>query len=632
MTTAAARVHHAHPAPESLPVAALGALGVVFGDIGTSPLYAFKESLSPEHGLSPTPDTVLGVLSLIVWSLTMVVSIKYLAFVMRADNRGEGGIFALYALLPARLRSNGGRAGVLSLLVILGAALLYGDGVITPAISVLSAVEGLTVAAPALGHTVVPVTCVILVGLFLLQRHGTGGIGRVFGPVMVLWFLTIAVLGALQIVHNPDVLRALWPGYAVDFFRAHGGHGFAILGSVFLAVTGGEALYADMGHFGARPIRLVWWTLVKPALVLCYFGQGALLLRRPEVSDHPFFAMVPQGPLALALVVLAAAATVIASQALISGAFSLTRQAVQLGYLPRLTIRHTSAATEGQIYVPLVNWGLAFGCLIIVIAFGESTRLAAAYGIAVTGTMAITSVLYYAVVRGSWGWKVARALPLLLLFLGFDAAFLGANLLKFLHGGYVPLLLGAALTGLMLVWKRGGRLVAQYHGAVEVDLVVPKIVERVRTRVPGTAVFTVHRPAGATAMLMHYVARVKALHETVVLLTVTTEPVPHVEAPRVDVRELGDHVYAVSARHGFMEDANAPALLQEAARVGRLPVHFDNVTYFLGRETFMATERGRMGRMAESVFAFLARNATPADRHFNIPPELVVELGTQIDL
>ena len=613
---------------------ALGALGVVFGDIGTSPLYAFKESLHPGHGLTATPETVLGVLSLIVWSLTLVVSIKYLGFVMRAHNRGEGGIFALFALLPRQVREGRTwRNHALALLVIVGAALLYGDGVITPAISVLSAVEGLAVANPALAPAVVPISCVVLISLFAIQRFGTGGIGKIFGPVMALWFVTIGCLGVVQILQNPGVLRALSPSYAVAFFAEHGRHGFVVLGSVFLAVTGGEALYADMGHFGARPIRLVWWVLAKPALVLCYLGQGALLLRHPEVADHPFFAMVPRGPLTIALVVLSAAATVIASQALISGAFSLTRQAVQLGYLPRLAVKHTSRETEGQIYVPMVNWALAVGCLLIVLGFQESTRLAAAYGIAVTGTMAITSLLYFALARFSWGWPLTHAVPLLALFLACDLPFLAANLLKFMHGGYVPILLGVVLVVIMLVWKRGGRLVAEYHAGLESGAAIPKIVDRVRVRSPGTAVFMVHRPAGVVAMLMHYVARIKALHQNVVLLTVQTDPVPQLhDQPRIEVTALCPGVWSVLGHHGFMEDVDVPQLLRHAAASQQVPVPLDDVTYFLGRETFMATERGRMGRTAESLFAFLSRNATPADRHFKIPPERVVELGTQVDL
>jgi KUP system potassium uptake protein len=629
----AAHADHAHGT--GLGSLSLAALGVVFGDIGTSPIYAFKESLSPEHGMAADPATVLGVLSLIVWSLTMVVTVKYLSFVMKANNSGEGGIFSLYALLPAKLRSARGRGhGTVVLAMIVGAALLYGDGVITPAISVLSAVEGLQIAAPGLAHWVLPLTCGLLIGLFAIQRHGTARVGRLFGPVMVVWFVTMAALGLMQIARNPSVLRAISPLYAVQFFAAHGGKGFLVLGSVFLAVTGGEALYADMGHFGARPIRLAWFALVKPALVIAYFGMGALLLRAPEASDHPFFAMVPRGPWTMALVVLAAAATIIASQALISGAFSLTRQAVQLGYLPRLAVRHTSSSTEGQIYVPAINWALAVGCLLMVLQFKESSKLAAAYGIAVTGTMAITSLLYFRVVRGSWGWGLGRSLAILALFLAFDLPFLGANLLKFVHGGYVPLLLGLALTLVMLVWKRGETLTAAYHGTLPpAERLLSLMMPRVMARVPGTGVFMAHKPAEVGAMLNHYVSRVRTLPERVVLLEVETEGVPTVARDRsVEVQSLGQGAWKVVARHGFMEEADVPAVLEAAIRRGELPVPLEDVTYFLGRETYIATERGRMGRWSEGLFAFLVRNATPADRYFNIPPESVVEIGTQTDL
>jgi KUP system potassium uptake protein len=613
----------------------LAALGVVFGDIGTSPIYAFKESLSPQHGMAADPATVLGVLSLILWSLTMVVTVKYLGFVMKANNRGEGGIFSLYALLPAHLRRPGAPGHKLVVLaMIVGAALLYGDGVITPAISVLSAVEGLQVAAPGLAHWVLPLTCGLLIGLFAIQRHGTAQVGRLFGPVMVLWFGTMTVLGLIQIAANPTVLRAVSPVHAVQFFAAHGGKGFLVLGSVFLAVTGGEALYADMGHFGARPIRLAWFALVKPALVIAYFGMGALLLRTPAAVDHPFFAMVPRGPWTMALVVLAAAATIIASQALISGAFSLTRQAVQLGYLPRLAVVHTSRSTEGQIYVPAINWALAVGCLLIVLAFQESSKLAAAYGIAVTGTMAITSLLYFRVVRGSWGWGLGRALAVLVLFLAFDLPFLGANLLKFVHGGYVPLLLGLALTLVMLVWERGERLTAEYHRTLPaaeklLSVMLPSVV----ARVPGAGVFMAHKPAEVGAMLNHYVRRVKTLPERVVLLEVDTDGVPTVPLDRsFEIQPLGHGAWKVVGTHGFMQEADVPAMLRAAIAHGALPVPLDDVTYFLGRETYVATERGRMGRWSEGLFAFLVRNATPADRYFNIPPESVVEIGTQTDL
>ncbi|MGH7435436.1 MAG: KUP/HAK/KT family potassium transporter, partial [Polyangiaceae bacterium] len=414
----------------------MGSVGVVFGDIGTSPLYTLQVAAEAQRGAPPGREDVFGVVSLILWALVLAVSVKYVTFVMRADNRGEGGILALLALLPRPAHAV--RIGAMALLVVAGAALLFGDGLITPAISVLSALEGLELTSPGFHPYVVPLTCAVLFGLFSIQRHGTGSVGRFFGPVMVLWFLTIALLGLKELVRNPDIVGAVSPLWGARYFARHGLAGMAILGAVVLAITGGEALYADMGHFGARPIRLSWFTLVLPALALSYLGQGALVLRDPRALANPFYAMVPAGPATYALVALAAMATTIASQALISGVFSLTHQAVQLGYFPRVTIHHTSQEAEGQIYVPLMNWGLMAGSIALVLGFKHSARLGAAYGIAVSGTMAITSVVFYRVTRRTWTWPRSRALPLLLLFLSFDLPFFGANLLKFVDGGYVP--------------------------------------------------------------------------------------------------------------------------------------------------------------------------------------------------
>lgn len=465
----------------------ISALGVVFGDIGTSPLYALKECVSPEHGFVQNRSDLLGVLSLIFWSLMLVVTFKYLMFVMRAHNRGEGGIFALLALMPERMRSpDGVRIGGIALLALLGAALLCGEGVITPAISVLSAVEGLEVATPAFRSAVVPITCALLVGLFAIQRYGTGAVGRCFGPIMLLWFGTLAGLGAWHASAHPEILSALSPHHAARFFSEHGWGGGLVLGSVVLAVTGVEALSADMGHFGVGPIRIAWSALVLPALVLAYFGQGAVLLSDPTATENPFFAMVPRGPWTVALVLLAGTATVIASQALISGAFSLIRQAVQLGYFPRVEIRHTSPHTEGQIYVPAVNWGLAVGCLLLVVTLQESSRLAAAYGVAVTGTMTATSIAFYAVARHTWGWPRATALPMLVLLLAIDLPFLGANLIKFSHGGYIPVLIGVGLLAIMLVWRKGHALVAQYHRRCpELTEFLSGLKPQMAIRVPG---------------------------------------------------------------------------------------------------------------------------------------------------
>ena len=647
---AAPRVKAAHEA--KFAALALGALGVVFGDIGTSPLYTLRECMHAAGGEHASSADLLGILSLIFWSLTMVVAVKYLSFVMRADNHGEGGIFALLAILPRELRTAHAnvtspdlstelakpartRVKLVSLLVVIGAALLYGDGAITPAISVLSAIEGLAISEPAFAPAVVPLTCVILCGLFWLQKRGTGAVGALFGPIMLLWFGTIGGLGAYQIVREPSVLVALSPLRAADFFVRHGWHGIHVLGSVVLAITGGEALYADMGHFGVRPIRATWLALVMPALVLCYFGQGALLLREPSALSHPFFAMVPTGPWALALVLLSSAATVIASQALISGAFSLTRQAMQLGYFPRVTIRHTAHHTEGQVYIPQINWLLAVLCLLLVLGFRESTGLASAYGIAVTGTMVITSLVYYMVVRDAWGWSRSRALPLLLLFLAFDVPFFSANVMKIVDGGWVPIMIGLAFIVTMLLWHRGRALVIDQY-AERFPLFtegLPALRSRLFARIPGAGVFMASSAMHVPPVLMHFVDRCKVLPETLLLLTITTEGVPVVAGDkRYSFMALGDGMYRVIARFGFMEHPVVPRVIKDIVAQQRLSIDVDEVTYYLGRDSLLALDTGRMGQLAESLFAFLSRNAEPADRHFGIPPEQVMEIGLQIDL
>ena len=630
---------HAHAThPGKIAPLALAALGVVFGDIGTSPLYALKECVSKEHGLGLEPGNILGLLSLIFWSLIMVVTVKYLTFIMRADNGGEGGILALLALVPEKLRSGRGpRVGWLAAIVVFGAALLYGDGIITPAISVLSAIEGLEVATDKLKPVVVPLTCAILVGLFWIQKRGTDGIGRVFGPIMIVWFLVLGVLGVIYIAQNPAVLAAMNPLYAVRFFGAHGWHAFVVLGSVVLAITGGEALYADMGHFGRRPIRIAWYGLVLPGLVLNYFGQGALLLQHPDrsVADNPFFAMVPKGPLTYALVALAAAATVIASQALISGAFSLTHQAVQLGFLPRVTIKHTSHHTEGQIYVPEVNWSLAIACIALVLVFQKSSNLAAAYGIAVTGTMGITSIVYFVVVRKTWGWSMAKALPLLILFLAFDLPFFGANLLKFFDGGYVPMVVGVLLFFLMVVWKRGRAFFTEAISSrvPPIDKFLETIDTTCHARVPGTAVFLTSNSTVTPPVLVHHVQHNKVLHESVILLTVSTVHVPRVARENSLVwSDLGHGFHRLVVQSGFMQTPNVPKILAFAATRHPLKIDFDDTTYYLGRETFLATNRGRMSRFTETLFGFMSRNATSATAYFGLPPDRVVEIGIQIDL
>jgi KUP system potassium uptake protein len=642
MVTSAANTPDLQPAPTNsehhapFSLLCLGALGVVFGDIGTSPLYTLKECLRTAGAVNV--ENVFGILSLIFWSLTAVVTVKYLTFIMKADNKGEGGIFALLALVPEKLRSRTADhpASGIALLVVIGAALLYGDGAITPAISVLSAIEGLSVARPALAPLVIPLTCGILVGLFLIQRRGTGAIGKLFGPVMLLWFATIGTLGVVQIVRFPSVLQALSPLWGVRYFIAHGFQGAIILGSVVLAVTGGEALYADMGHFGRRPIRAVWLGFVMPALVLCYFGQGALLLGASVPVENPFFALVPSGSLTFALVILSSAATVIASQALISGVFSLTRQAMLLGYFPRVTIKHTAHHTEGQIYVPEMNWLLALGCIALVIMFRASDRLAAAYGIAVTGTMGITSIVFYIVTRKTWNWPQRRALPLLILFLAFDIPFFVANLFKFFDGGYVPMLIGVSFIGAMLVWSKGRTLIVERYTKLFPSFAeaLPLIEKQVAARVPGTSVFLASSLDHMPPALMRMVERGRALHERVILLTVLHSDceatVP--EARRVELTSLGNGFYRAIEHCGFMEQPEVHANLARAA--AQLGLRFDDedVTYYLGRETILATSQGRMGRLAESVYSYLQRNAVAADRHFGIPPRQVVEIGTQLDL
>jgi KUP system potassium uptake protein len=619
----------AHGSHAGLLPLVVGAIGIVFGDIGTSPLYTLQMAGAAAHG----PEDILGVLSLIFWGLTIVVAIKYLTFIMRADNRGEGGILALLALIPERTR----QLTWITLMVVAGAALLFGDGIITPAISVLSAIEGLRLAAPDAFSTglVVAITIAILIGLFSIQRRGTGAVGRLFGPVMIVWFVTIGALGLVQILHHPGVLRALSPAHGVAYFARNGWHGFPILGVVVLCLTGGEALYADMGHFGARPIRVAWLSLAMPALVLCYFGQGALMLHDPSALANPFFALVPVGVWTYALVVLSTFATIIASQALITGVYSLTHQAIQLGLFPRVTIRHTSAHAEGQIYVPGVNWGLAIACCLLVLSFQESSRLAAAYGIAVSGTMAITSITYYLVTRRTWGWPVWKALPLLVLFLAFDLPFFVANLFKFFDGGYVPIIVGAVFFTIMVMWRIGRTALAAYtrSRSTSQDQFLATLEQRVAVRVPGTAIFMSSFASDMPLILEHHIQRIHALHERVVLLTIMFAHVPYVPADqRVEVTELGKGFVRVIAHYGFMDEADIPSALGAAGRRCEHAIDLADATYYLGRETFLATSKGRLGPISEGLFAFLSRNAASATSYFAIPSEHVVELGTQIDL
>src|SRR5262245_1177679 len=618
----------------------LGALGVVYGDIGTSPLYAVKECFGGEYGLAPTPQNVLGVLSLVFWALFLVIVVKYLTFMMRADNRGEGGILALSALLRPS-----GRASVLVTFGLFGAALLYGDGIITPAISVLSAVEGLEIATPALAPWVVPLTVVILAGLFLVQRRGTARVGSVFGPVTMLWFVSIALTGLPWVLGQPGVLAALSPDHAARFLIAHGPHGFFVLGSVVLCITGGEALYADMGHFGPRPIRVAWYTVVFPALLANYFGQGALLLSRCSgasgidapacrlATGSPFYAMVPEH-LLYPMVFLATAATVVASQALISGAFSLTQQAVQLGFAPRVTIIHTSAATEGQIFVPIVNQLLMVACIGVVVIAESSSRLAAAYGIAVTGTMSITSVLFYAVAHRCWGWSRLRAGGLVALFLLVDLSFFGANLAKLFHGGWFPMVAALGVFSVMTTWRMGARW--RFREMAKMRMPFVDLLASLKTnpplRVKGTAVFMTHDTEGTPPAMLHQLKHNQVLHEQVVILTIETcnEPVVAPEE-RVTLTQLGRGYWRILGRYGFMETPNVPEVMRLAAAQG-LATFSGRTSYFIGHETFVVTGRSDLPAWRRALFMFLARNARPPTEYFGIPPNDVVELGAQIEL
>jgi KUP system potassium uptake protein len=613
----------------------LTALGVVYGDIGTSPLYTIRECFYGSHAVAVTRDNVLGVLSMVLYALFIVISIKYIALVMRADNQGEGGILALAALLIAATAKNPVRRStpVLILLGIFGAALLYGDGMITPAISVLGAVEGLQVETPFFAPYVVPMSVAILVVLFVFQKFGTHHVGRLFGPIMVVWFVTIAALGISWIVREPAVIGAINPLHAVRYFRAHGVPGIAVLGAVFLAVTGGEALYADMGHFGKTPIRIAWFVLVLPALVLNYFGQGALLMINGDAARQPFFLLAPTWAL-FPLVGIATAAAIIASQALISGAFSLTQQAVQLGYAPRLDIEHTSAHEMGQVYVPQVNWALMVSTILIVLGFGSSSALAAAYGIAVTMTMVITALLLHVIAVERWHWPTPVALAVTLLFLTIDLTFFGANLLKLFQGGWLPIMIGACIFTLMTTWKTGRRLVAErlIARAIPVDHFLAVITAAPPIRVSGTAVFMTAQPRGIPPALAHNLRHNKMLHEHVVLLTVGTAPTPHVaEDDRIAVDPIGYGIFSVRLVYGFMEDPNVPQALAAARALG-LTIDLDDITYFLGRETLLVTGRRGMARWRERVFVVMTRNSVRATAFFRLPAERVVELGVQVEI
>ncbi len=612
----------------------IGAIGVVFGDIGTSPLYTLQECLTGAHGVPPTPDNVYGVLSLIFWSLTLIITVQYLFLIMRADNRGEGGAMALLSLIPAQVVARpAGKIAAIALLALFGAALLFGDGIITPAISVLSAVEGLRVAAPSLESVVVPVTVAILIGLFLVQRHGTARLGAAFGPVMILWFVLLAALGIGHLVKRPGILGAVSPHHAVRFFLDNGWQGFRVLGGVMLAVTGGEALYADMGHFGRGPIRVGWMAFVYPALVLNYFGQGAMLLDHPELAATPLYSMIPGRTLVYAVVVLAAAATVIASQALISGVFSLAYQAIRLGYFPRLSVTHTSDEAEGQIYLPMVNWGLAAGCIALVAVFRESAKLAAAYGLAVSGAMLITVTLYHVVARETWRWSRTKADAVFALGVVTILPFVAANTLKFFDGGYLPVTIGVAMLLVMVVWKAGRALVAE--NLAERSAPAPRFLADVRAhslgRVPGVGIYLSSQPNDIPPTLTRAFERFRTMHDKTVILTVMTARAPYVpDDERLAFEDLGQGVYRVILHFGFMDTPDVPAALKAVPFLADTDPRTH--VFVMGHERFLATPANRMGAVTEGFFAFLARNARNATDGFNIPPEQVVEVGTHIDL
>ena len=589
-----------------------------------------RECFYGQHGVPPTHANVLGVLSLILWSLILIISVKYLTLILRADNRGEGGILALATLVSDVVR----RGKFLFLLGLFGAALLYADGMITPAISVMGAVEGLHVATPLFDHYVVPIAVVILIGLFFFQSRGTTRVGAVFGPITMIWFVAISVLGIAHIIRAPQVLAAINPIHGFEFFMINGWRGFVVLGAVFLVVTGGEALYADIGHFGTAPIRLTWFAVVLPALTLNYLGQGALLLIEPDAAVNPFYRMAP--PWALyPLVVLATAAAVIASQAIISGAFSLTMQAIQLGYSPRLRAIYTSERIIGQIYVPVVNWGLMVACVALVLGFRTSSNLAAAYGVAITTTMLITTILFYVVARRRWHWPAAAALPIAAFFITIDLAFFGANMLKIAHGGWFPLLVSAAILFLMLTWRKGRRVLRSRLGemCIPLDAFLSELKSQNIRRVPGTAVYMSGNRFGTPLALLHNLKHNKVLHEEVVLLTVRTEEVPYLTNPRdrVALENLHEGFWRAQIHFGFMEKPNVPVALERVKQAG---LRFDpmRTTYFIGRETILATRKLGLSSWRGSFFAWMTRNAGDVTSYFCLPPNGVVELGARVEV
>jgi KUP system potassium uptake protein len=621
-----------HSSPGQQNGLVIAALGVVFGDIGTSPLYTIKECFGGSHAMAPTPDNILGILSLVFWAILLVISLKYVVFIMRADNKGEGGIMALMSLVTQKAKVGPGLQTGLMLLGLAGASLFYGDGIITPAISVLSAVEGLEVLQPDLHAYIIPISLAVLIGLFGFQKGGTARIGGLFGPVMVIWFGSLAGLGLNSLLDTPGILAALNPVHALDFFAAHRWHGFLALGGVVLAVTGGEALYADMGHFGAEPIRKAWFLLVWPALLLNYFGQGALLLRDSTAIQNPFYLLVPAEALAV-MIGLATLATVIASQAVISGAFSLTSQAIQLGFCPRMVVRYTSEDEMGQIYVPVVNWALMIGIVVLVLGFRSSSNLAAAYGIAVTGTMAIDTLLAFVVVYHLWRWNPILSGLGALGLLSVDLAFFGANAVKIPEGGWFPLLVGGLVFVLLSSWKRGRDLLLDklQQEAKPMQEFLQEMEANPPPRVSGTAVFMTGSRDGVPPALLNNLEHNKIVHETVVVITVLTENVPRVAADkRREVSSLGQGFFRVRLHYGFMERPNIPRVLKSSSR--EFDIDLADTTFFLSRETLVASPAPKMALWRLRLFIAMSRNMSSAATYFGIPSERVVELGTQVPL
>ncbi len=625
---------HAHERKQPLPALALAAIGVVFGDIGTSPLYALKEAFSPSHGIGLSEASILGVISLLFWAIVIVVAIKYVLFVMRADNNGEGGVLALMTLALRTLKESGRVSGALMMLGILGACMFYGDAVITPAMSVISAVEGLEIATPALAEYVIPITMVILVALFWIQRRGTSVVGKLFGPIMLIWFVTIAVMGVYHIIETPRVIVALNPYYAVSFMAAHVLQAYIVLGSVVLVLTGAEALYADMGHFGAKPIRVGWYCLVMPSLLLNYFGQGALLMHTPSAIESPFFLLAPKWAL-LPLVILSTVATVIASQAVISGAYSLTSQAIQLGYVPRMKILHTSDLAIGQIYIPVVNWMLLFIILCIVIGFKSSENLAAAYGLAVTATMLVTTILASVVMTKLWGWNKWLVSLIIGVFFIVDIGFFGASLLKIEQGGWLPIGIGGALFFLLMTWYKGRMIVKERTAADGIPLMpfLQGLLAHPPHRVSGTAIYLTGNDSLVPVSLLHNLKHNKVLHERTIFLNFATLDVPYVEdKSRVEVKEAGGGLYLAKATYGFNETPDVKAVLQEIGRTHDMTFELMDTSFFMARETVVPTQLPGMSVWRERVFAWMHQNAAKPTDFFSIPANRVVELGTKIEI